>query len=54
MATPAQGIARLGFRTWDERQLIESHVWFITGFLCAALILALTEDLNLRPLSRCR
>ncbi len=54
MATPAQGIARLGFRTWYERQLIESHVYFITGFLCAVLIMALMEDLNLRrpePLS---
>ncbi len=48
MATPAQGIARLGFRTWYERQLIESHVYFITGFLCAVLIMALMEDLNLR------
>lgn len=48
MATPAQGIARLGFRVWYERQLIESHVYFITGFMCAVLILALMEDLNLR------
>jgi hypothetical protein len=48
MATPAQGIARLGFRTWYERQLIESHVYFITGFLCAVLIMALMEELNLR------
>lgn len=48
MATPAQGIARLGFRSWYERQLIESHVYFITGFMCAVLILALMEDLNLR------
>ncbi|MBX9905524.1 MAG: hypothetical protein K2Y31_14315 [Burkholderiales bacterium] len=54
MATPAQGIARLGFRIWYERQLIEGHVWFVTGFLCAVLIMALMEELNLRgpgPLS---
>ncbi len=54
MATPAQGIARLGFRIWYERQLIESHVYFVTGFLCAVLIMALMEELNLRgpgPLS---
>lgn len=54
MATPAQGIARLGFRIWYERQLIESHVWFVTAFLCAVLIMALMEELNLRgpgPLS---
>ncbi len=48
MATPAQGIARLGFRIWYERQLIESHVYFVTGFMSAVLIMALLEDLNLR------
>jgi len=54
MAPPAQGIARLGFRIWYERQLIEGHVWFVTGFLCTVLIMALMEELNLRgpePLS---
>lgn len=54
MATPAQGIAKHGFRIWYERQLIESHVYFVTGFMCAVLIMALMEDLNLRgpgPLS---
>ncbi len=54
MATPAQGITRLGFRIWYERQLIEAHVWFVTGFLCTVLIMSLMEELNLRgpgPLS---
>lgn len=54
LMTPAQGIAKLGFRVWYERQLIESHLYFVTGFLCAVLIMALMEDLNLRgsgPLS---
>lgn len=54
MAPPAEGITRLGFRSWYERQLIESHVYFITGFMCAVLIMAMIEDLNLRrpePLS---
>jgi hypothetical protein len=54
MATPAAGITRLGFRVWYERQLIESHAWFVTAFLGAVLIMALLEDLNLRgpgPLS---
>lgn len=54
MATPAHGITRLGFRIWYERQLIEGHVWFVTGFLCTVLIMALMEELNLRgpePLS---
>jgi hypothetical protein len=52
--TPAQGITKLGFRVWYERQLIEGHVYFVTGFLCAVLIMALMEELNLRgpgPLS---
>ncbi len=48
MTTPAQGIARLGFRIWYERQLIEAHVYFVTGFMSAVLIMALLEDLNLR------
>lgn len=48
MATPAQGIARLGFRAWYERQLIEGHIYFVTGFMSAVLIMALLEDLNLR------
>lgn len=54
MATAAAGIARLGFRTWYERQLIESHAWFVTAFLGTVLIMALLENLNLRgpdPLS---
>lgn len=48
MATPAQDIARLGFRRWYERQLIESHVWLVTGFLSGVLIVALLEDVNPR------
>lgn len=53
--TPAEGIRKHGFRTWYERQLIESHVYFITAFMCMVLIMALLEDLNLRgpgPLSK--
>lgn len=48
MATPAQDIARLGFRRWYERQLVESHVWLVTGFLSGVLIVALLEDVNPR------
>lgn len=48
MATPAQEISRLGFRVWYERQLIESHLWFVTGFLASVLIVAMLENLNLR------
>jgi hypothetical protein len=35
-----EGVRRLGFRKWHERQLIEAHAWLVTGFL--ALILAFT------------
>lgn len=48
MTTPAQGIGKLGFRIWYERQLIEGHIYFVTGFMSAVLIMALLEDLNLR------
>jgi len=54
MPTPAAGIARLGFRVWYERQLIEGHAWLVTAFLGLVLIMALMEELNLRgpgPLS---
>lgn len=42
----ADGIRRLGFRRWYERQLIESHAWFVTCFLCMILALACAEDLG--------
>lgn len=29
----AEGIRRFGFRRWYERQLIESHIYFVTAFL---------------------
>lgn len=35
-----EGVRKLGFRKWHERQLIEAHAWLVTGFL--ALILAFT------------
>lgn len=36
----AEGIKRLGFRRWYERQLIESHVYFITAFLSLIVVIA--------------
>lgn len=45
---PADGIRKLGFRRWYERELIESHAWFFTCFLCAILALALFEAVDLR------
>lgn len=43
----ADSIRKLGFRRWYERQLIESHAWFVTCFLCLILALACAEDVGL-------
>jgi len=44
----AEGIRRLGFKRWYERQLIESHLYFVTWFLCLILICACIEGMSLR------
>jgi hypothetical protein len=41
-------IARLGFRKWYERRLIEAHAWLVTAFLCAIVIAAGLEDLTFK------
>lgn len=41
-----EGIRRLGFRKWHERQLIEAHAWLVTGFLALILAFALFEIRN--------
>ncbi len=46
--TEADGIRKLGFRRWYERQLIESHAWFVTCFLCLILALACAEDVGFK------
>lgn len=45
---PADSIVRLGFHRWYERQLIESHAYLVSCFLCAIAILACIEDFSLR------
>ena len=40
---PIRGIARLGFKRWYERQLIESHVWLVTCLLCGFAMAATLE-----------
>lgn len=37
-------IARLGFRKWYERRLLEAHAWLVTALLCA-IVLALSIEL---------
>lgn len=43
---PTFDIRRLGFKRWFERQLIESHVYLVTAFLCLTLVLAVFEELG--------
>ena len=49
--SPADGISKLGFWRWYERQLIESHACLVTGFLCLIVIAASFEGVSLRELS---
>jgi hypothetical protein len=45
---PGQHIARLGFKRWYERQLIESHAYLVTCFLCMVVVAACLEELSFR------
>ena len=44
----AEGIRKIGFRRWYERQLIESHLWLVTGLIGAIVLLGGVERLSLR------
>jgi hypothetical protein len=44
----AEGIRKVGFRRWYERQLIESHLYLVSGFLCFIMVLACIEGFSLR------
>ena len=46
MLDVAEGIRRFGFRRWYERQLIESHVYFVTAFLSLIVVVAGLESYN--------
>ena len=43
-----EDIARLGFRRWYERQLVESHAYLVAAFLALILLLAGFEALERR------
>ena len=43
---PARSIARLGFRKWYERRLIEAHAWLVTALLCAIYVEAAFETMG--------
>jgi ribosomal protein L40E len=44
----AEGIRKKGFRGWYERQLIEAHLFLISGFLCLIMVIASLEEFSLR------
>lgn len=46
--TPADGIRKLGFRRWYERQLIEGHMYFVTCFLCLIAVASSIEQIDWR------
>ena len=47
----AEGIRKIGFRRWHERQLLEGHFYLATSLLCAFAALAAVESSNSRVLS---
>jgi len=46
--TSAEGISKLGFRRWYERQLIEGHVYFVTCFISLIVVAACLEQIDWR------
>lgn len=44
----SEGIRKIGFRRWYERQLIESHLYLISGFMCLVTVLACLEGFSFR------
>ena len=46
--TPAERIAKVGFRRWYERELIESHLYLVTCVLSLMLIAACLEQIDWR------
>ena len=46
--TAAEGITKLGFRRWYERQLIESHMYLVTCVLAMMTVAACVELIEWR------
>ena len=46
--TPAEGIAKLGFRRWYERELIDGHVYLVTCILSLMLITVCLDQIDWR------
>jgi hypothetical protein len=48
---PADTIARVGFRRWYERQMLEGHAWFVTGILCVLAVAVCIGELRYHGLA---
>jgi hypothetical protein len=48
---PADTIARIGFRRWHERQLLECHAWLVTGILCVLAVVVCIGELRYHGLA---
>jgi len=44
----SEGIRKIGFRRWYERQLIESHLYLVSSFLCLIAVIAALEGFSFR------
>jgi hypothetical protein len=44
----AEGIRRVGFRRWYERQLIECHFYLVSAFLSLVMVIACIEGFSLQ------
>jgi hypothetical protein len=47
----AEGIRKIGFRSWHERQLLQSHLYLASSLLCVIAVLAAAEGFSTRALS---
>jgi hypothetical protein len=46
-----EGIRKIGFRRWHERQLLQCHLYLATSLLCIIAVLAAMEGYGSRELS---
>jgi hypothetical protein len=44
----AEGIRKIGFRRWYERQLIEGHLYLVSCFLCLIMVMACVDGFSFR------
>ena len=47
----AEGIRRIGFRRWHERQLLQCHLYLVSALLCLIAVLATVEGFASRSFS---